>query len=260
MVCQKIVLGLFISLLFCFTSFAQERTILVFDKPFNSDEEAIEAKLKSSETLKMIVSFIDETFILDQELSFVFGGEDGPVFDHEKFQIVIPYFFYDEVRKKFKKAGYSDSETGISPETATIDSIAHTMLHELAHALIYLYQIPIVGKEEDAADGLASVLLNDYFDEGGEMALNAADLFNLESQETKELKEADFWDDHGLDDQRYYSTICHVYGSNPKKYSNLATDSEFLKEKGDHCIEDYENLTENWHTILEEFMTKDDSK
>ncbi|HPY42528.1 MAG TPA: DUF4344 domain-containing metallopeptidase, partial [Thiolinea sp.] len=145
-------------------------------------------------------------------------------------------------------------ETGVSAQDAMLDAVQHTLFHELAHALIAMYDLPIVGKEEDAADNLATVLLIEYLDDGAEVAISAADLFDLEGEDVKELSEADFWDEHSLDTQRYYTTMCHIYGSDPKKYKDVKVDAGFDKERAETCSDDYELVRENWFKLLKPIM------
>ena len=50
----------------------------------------------------------------------------------------------------------------------------------IAHLFIFEYEIPVLGKEEDASDELANILLLEYYDHGAQVTQNAAELFLLE--------------------------------------------------------------------------------
>ena len=179
----------------------------------------------------------------------MFGGEDGPLYDPEINKILIPYTFIDEVKQRFVKARYS--ETGVTPDEATNDALMHTLFHELGHALIEMYQLPVVGKEEDAVDSLANVLLIEFYDKGQETVLSAADLFDLESEDKNgSYEEADFWDEHSLDEQRYYATLCHIYGSDPDKYASVLENTDISDDRAELCIEEYEAASRNWLKLL----------
>lgn len=112
----------------------------------------------------------------------------------------------------------------------------------------------MLGKEEDAVDALANVLLIEFYDGGGDIAISAADLFDLESADVDELEDADFWDEHSLDVQRYYSTLCHVYGSDPQGYGYLLEDAEFSEDRSELCVEEYETISDSWLDLLEPYM------
>lgn len=234
------------------SSYAKESIVFIYENPTTQLESKLKNELQASATLKDVSSFINNYFQLPKTLSLIFGSNDGPLYDPEKNKIFIPYQFIVEIKNRFNKAKYK--ETGVSNTQATMDSLMHTIFHEFAHAIIFSHELPVVGKEEDAADGLATVLLIEYFEEGQEIAISAADLFNLESYDKTELEEEDFWSEHSLDIQRYYSTLCHIYGSSPEKYATLFEKEYLSEDRGDICINDYEILSRNWLTLLEPYM------
>jgi hypothetical protein len=124
------------------------------------------------------------------------------------------------------------------------------IFHGIVHAFIAQYQFPVLGKEEDAADNLATVLLIEFFEDGREIVLSAADFFNLISSGRSEVTEEDFWDEHSLDEQRYYSMLCMVYGSDPEKYSSLKKETGFPDDRAELRVEEYENMSESWFSLL----------
>ena len=228
---------------------------LIFSDADDVTEQRIRQSLQDSAVIAEAVDLINETLVLDKPLAITLSaGEEGPHFDPEKFEIVIPYGFVTEVEGRFEKAKYA--ETGVSVEEATSDALMHTLFHELAHALIFLYELPVVGKEEDAADGLATVLLIEYFEDGAEIALSAADLFALESEDTGNFTNEDFWDEHSLDIQRYYTTLCYVYGSNPSQRSSLKKDIGFSGERAELCEEQYATQVNSWMDLLSPYLRK----
>ncbi|WP_036551035.1 DUF4344 domain-containing metallopeptidase [Neptunomonas japonica] len=251
---SKIVL-LFCSVLTTSLVHAQNQVSIIYQAPVDKIETSIKQHLKASSEISETLALINDTFRLDAPLQIIFGGEEGPLFDGDSLQILIPYHFVKEVESRFVTAEYDDS--GRSIAEATIDAVMHTLFHELAHALIFMHELPIVGKEEDAADSLASVLLIELFNEGQEIAISTADLFNLESTDSETFEEDDFWDEHSLDVQRYYSTLCHVYGSNPEEYAHIAEDADFSEDRTELCIEEYNSLSHSWFTLLAPY-THDD--
>ncbi len=225
-----------------------------YNAPLNDREAGIKKDLEANPAIDDIAAMINETFNLANQVIIIFGGEDGPLFDTDTNEILIPYYFIDEITDRFKKDNYS--QTGVRVEDAAMDALMHTLFHEIGHALISMFSIPVLGKHEDAVDGLADLLLIEYFENGQEIVVSAADLFDLESRDTDPLEEADFWDEHSLDVQRYYTALCHVYGSAPDQYKELPGLLGFSDERADNCIEDYETLSDNWHRLLEPYMKK----
>lgn len=226
---------------------------VIYESPADADEAAIATRLQEAGDVEALVAFINETFDLPQPLDIIFGGEYGPLYDPETNEIYIPYTFLIEVQERFAVAEYADS-MGVTAEEATTHALMHTLFHELAHALIAMYELPIVGREEDAADSLATLLLIEFYEDGRDIAISAADLFDLESADRDEFGEEDFWGEHSLDAQRYYSILCHVYGSDPEAYDHIRTDTGFSDERAELCIQEYETLARNWFLLLEPYM------
>ena len=216
-----------------------------------ASSSSLKKELQSTDVVTLIVNTLNEEFVFTDSVYLVFGGEEGPHFDPNTNTIQVPYSFLEEVESRFDAANYS--ETGVDVDTATLDVLAHTLIHEFAHAFIFMHEIPVVGREEDAADALATVLLTEYFESGAEIAISAADMFDLESEDRQEFEEADFWDEHSLDSQRYYSTLCHVYGSNPEAFEHIPKELGFDTERAELCIFEFESIAKSWFTLLQPY-------
>ncbi|QDO86390.1 hypothetical protein FM037_27860 [Shewanella psychropiezotolerans] len=200
---------------------------------------------------KQMLALFDEQLPMKQALTIIYGAEDGPLFDPDSSQILIPYEFVTEVYARFHHDNYQ--ETGVSPEDATRDVLMHTLAHEYGHAYIFSNQVIVLGKEEDAVDTLATLMLIHSFDNGADIALSAADLFSLEDEDIKELDDDHFWDEHSLDAQRYFSTLCLIYGSNPEKYGKVISKAQLEIERDSYCEEEYFRQTENWDRLKERY-------
>lgn len=233
-------------------AFAENTVQVVYQHSPHQHEARIAKNIKMSGVAEEVAAFINGKFSLSKPLVIKFGGIDGPLYDTHSNEIFIPYTFIKQVQNRFESANYS--ETGVSVTDATLDSVMHTLFHEFAHALIFTYKLPVVGKEEDAADALANVLLIEFFDNGSDIVISAADLFDLESDDIEEFEAEDFWGEHSLDAQRFYSALCYVYGSDPKKYTYLLQDIGFSDERADLCIDEYESILRSWLRLLEPYF------
>lgn len=198
---------------------------------------------------KLLIKRMNNLLRIPKDITFAFGADDGPLYDPELREILMPDEFTIEVMQRFIDAKYVKTEEELF--NVTMDVVEHTLYHELAHALIELLQIPITGKEEDAADSLATMLVILTNDNGEEVALSAADLFDMEGEDIKEFTDIDFWGEHSLDFQRFYNTICLIYGSQPDKYQYLIDDLEIAEDRADLCIEDYSRESLSWKKLLE---------
>jgi hypothetical protein len=132
--------------------------------------------------------------------------------------------------------------------------------HETAHALISVFDLPVLGREEDAADTLATVvalkMANAFADR---VVVNAArGWFLSDRQDKKDGTPASFYDDHGLDLQRAYYIVCLMVGAAPDKFTNLANEVKLPKERQSDCKFEYNNISWSWGEVLKPHKRKPD--
>ena len=120
--------------------------------------------------------------------------------------------------------------------------------HEVGHALIDMLDLPVLGKEEDAVDGFAAVIATHL--DLDEVALTAAASFNIQSQMSQEFSLAEFWDSHSLNEQRMFTIICLIYGSNPEAHPELLEAVGMPAEQGPNCQFDYAQTARSWSRVL----------
>ncbi len=217
-------------------------------KPTNSQEAENLEILTENNALDETVKFINDAVSFDYPVTLSVGAEDGPLFDPAINDISLPFMFVDTILTHFESS-LGDLEES-EQNAIVLDVVTHTLLHETAHALIAQLDIPIVGKEEDAADALATMLLLEYHDSGTDIALTAADMFALEDQSIDQFENADYWGVHSLDIQRYYSTLCYIAGNNDDERQLIIEDELLSEDKADECIDEYALMVSSWEALL----------
>ncbi len=82
---------------------------------------------------------------------------------------------YELLADVLKNASTQDLPVGISRADTVIGPVLDTFLHETGHAVFNMLQIPVLGREEDAADQFAAyIMLRLGKDEARRMILGAA--------------------------------------------------------------------------------------
>ncbi len=125
--------------------------------------------------------------------------------------------------------------------------------HEFGHALVDILGVPVMGREEDAADALSVVLTNELWDE--ETARSTAWVtaeFWLQSASENADEEPAYADVHGLDMQRYFTHVCLFYGANPDARGDFVTEFDLPEERADGCVDEYDKTAESWGLYLDE--------
>lgn len=125
--------------------------------------------------------------------------------------------------------------------------------HELGHALIDLLDLPVIGREEDAADGFAAMMMipphPDHIRD--ELIVAVADGWRLQSDEVATLADqGPLWDEHTLDEQRYFAVICWMVGSDQEGFFDLAEESGMPLQRIEACADDFERMKAGWQDLL----------
>lgn len=153
---------------------------------------------------------------------------------------------------------------GIPEEVRTyiLGNAMFTLYHELGHALIHELELPVLGREEDAVDNLASLLMVPEPDDEdmAERVLAAAQGWLMSAINADEEEDLAFWDEHGLDMQRFYSVVCVLYGADPDRFGEFAEEAELPEYRREACEFEYAQIGNSWATLLEPHMIPDDDR
>ncbi len=196
------------------------------------------------------VAELDKALNLPHNLPITFKkcGEENAFYDPDTITITMCDEIVDYYGNMFSE--YKDDER----TEAVVGALVSTFLHEMGHALIHQFQLPAVGRQEDAADQLSTVVLVASGDEGNQMALDGA--YSWISEGDAQGKDTTpFWDEHSLNEQRFYNTMCLIYGSNPDRYSEVITENELPQDRAEQCDTEYKEISESWNKLLAPHLT-----
>lgn len=149
----------------------------------------------------------------------------------------------------------TDEDRELAMEFAMHDAI-FTMYHETGHLLVHELGLPVLGKEEDAADALAVILILKYTEDEIERfntLIDAADgwYFNAENSTGEGIADLSYYDDHSLDIQRAYAMVCMMVGADPDEFGEIADIYEMDQDRQDACAGVYEQAETSWLTVLD---------
>ena len=148
----------------------------------------------------------------------------------------------------------SDDEILAQAMDFAMHDAAFTMYHEIGHMLVGELGLPVLGKEEDAVDTLATIwLLTDDSDEDSYNALvDSADgwYFNAVNSTGSSLEDFSYYTDHSLDIQRAYNMVCLMVGKDPDAFGETADNYEMDTDQQEACSYTYEQAATSWETLL----------
>jgi hypothetical protein len=133
-----------------------------------------------------------------------------------------------------------------------VGNMLFVLLHEMAHVHVTEMGLPVLGREEDAADAFATLSLlkmGSEFSHGVLVQAAKGWFLNAEHEERQGNRLA-FYDEHGLDRQRAYQIVCLMVGSDPEKFGELADLVKMPDERQGTCQGDYSNASYSWDLVL----------
>lgn len=183
----------------------------------------------------------------DLPVSFEECGEQNAFYDTGTRSITMCYELFTQLGEMFADPDASDEEVG----QEIIGAAFFIFLHEFGHALVHLLDLPITGKEEDAVDDFATLVLINAGEEAA--AASAIGHFGTLADEYESGRSEDlaFWDEHSLNGQRVYSITCLIYGSNPEAFSVLAGEDGLPEARAARCPEEFRQKSRAWDKLLE---------
>lgn len=163
-------------------------------------------------------------------------------------------------------AGATDLDDELR-ETFILANTEFTIFHEIGHAAIHQFDIPVLGLEEDTADFVAAMsMIYGHRVEAdvrqAELLLMAAEIWIAEwrGQGNYSADRHAYWDVHSLAIQRFYNIVCLVYGSNPEALPDLLDTEALPAERGFVCEKMYEQARRSMQWVLETYGRDEDRR
>lgn len=115
---------------------------------------------------------------------------------------------------------------GVTPDDATVGEFLWVTLHEVGHATFDMFQVPIFGREEDAADNFATYIMLQFGQGqarrliGGAAWAWRAYLGDYKRNPVVQTRLAAFSSDHGQPQERFYNLLCLAFGANKVEFAD----------------------------------------
>jgi Putative metallopeptidase len=134
----------------------------------------------------------------------------------------------------------------------------HVMHHEIGHALVDQFAIPVIGQEEDAADSYATLAILESYDEPQPILLDTAAAWFAMQAHTGDPDESDYFDEHDLDIQRAYRVVCFAHGYDAETFADVAKDLELPDDRLARCENDASQALDSWDALLADAYRTED--
>jgi len=217
--------------------------------PKNSEHLPLYEMLKERHALEMLQQ-IFSPLRLPLEVTIKTVGCDGVSnawYDRQGKQPIISlcYEYLQEIKQKMPSAM---TTTGLSPQDVVVGQFLYAALHELGHAAFDLYDVPVFGREEDAADLFATYIMLQFRNNQARKFIGGAAYSYVEFVKPEKDKDKvtipllAFSSNHGTPEERFYNILCIAYGSDQHMFADLV-DKEYLpKSRAAGCKYEFQVL------------------
>jgi hypothetical protein len=159
---------------------------------------------------------------------------------------------YEYVNDIWRNAPEHTTPTGIAPIDAVIGPLLDVFLHEAGHATFSSLQIPLFGRQEDAADQFSTYLMLRFDkEEARRLILGSAYQYKSDlASPTLTVKQQNFADEHGTPAQRFFNLLCTAYGSDPKLFADVVEKGFLPEDRAVGCEREYLQLSHAFGTLI----------
>jgi hypothetical protein len=177
---------------------------------------------------------------------------------YEEAVIIVCYEYLEDM---WRSANSPTRPAAISREDAFIGPFVDTFLHEAGHAMFDLLKIPLLGREEDAADAIAAYYVLQFPpDKKKRLIAGSAYAYaaELRVRKARDLyrprfdvgRHVTFADEHGTPAQRLYNLLCIAYGSDKALFAEVVEKGFLPKERAERCEDEYAQIDHAYRTLI----------
>ena len=207
--------------------------------PVNSEHQPIYEHLKQARALERLQELLSPIRLPEPLLLKVSGCEGESNAWYENGVVTVCYEFLQDI---LKSAPGQTLPSGVTQEDAILGPFLDVFLHETGHAVFDLLQVPVFGREEDAADMFSAyIMLQLGKDYSHRLMLGSAYQYKADvenPQVSLEIKK--FSNEHGVPAQRFFNVLCIAYGADQKMFADVVQKGYLPESRAEGCDGEYD--------------------
>jgi hypothetical protein len=210
--------------------------------------------LKQAKFLEGITTPLSSLISLPNQVSLTIEecGQENAFYSPQRQTIIICYEMFGKMIEGIQNE-YANRVPQQAIEAAISGGLSFILMHELGHALIHILDLPVLGREEDAADQIGTYFLLQASGNRAANSLSGALWFFREN--TLFYTQQHFSDEHSLGPQRQANLACWAFGKNPRQYAYLLGQGFLTQQRAERCSHEYQQLESTMHKLLGENLS-----
>jgi len=153
------------------------------------------------------------------------------------------------------QSGASDTDK----QEAAVGAIVESLLHETAYAIFDVYNVPIWGRVDDAADRLAALVMTQFGSDSARTTIYGTIRFFAWSAHT--WSGADFAEAQSPEAQRYFNFLCVAIGADPVEFAHVIDDGLMPPHRAARCLQfrqtEYEQIRKAFNLRIMPYVDPD---
>lgn len=232
-----------------FAASKPNRVSIRYEPPKNPTHQKIYAELKQRGTLEKLQEFLSP-IRLPEKLRISLAECDGEADAfYEDADITICYEYINELWENMPK---ETTPEGFAPIVTLIGPFIEVSLHEVAHALFDMLELPVFGREEDAADQLAAyIMLRSGEAISRRLVAGTAYTYRIDEERSGSCRPVEYYaSEHSTPAQRRYNLLCIAFGSNTELFSDIVTEGRLPKARAEFCDEEHKQVQHAYEMLV----------
>ena len=150
------------------------------------------------------------------------------------------------------------SDGFITRDASIAGGVIGTLLHESGHMMFDMFDVPVFGREEDAADETAAFLALQFSKDVARTVIKGfVYQWAVAKDPDASAPMSAYSDVHGSASQRMYNTLCLGYGGDPKTFQDFVDKGYLPQSRAASCPTDFALVKFAFETTIFPFV--DDS-
>jgi hypothetical protein len=224
-----------------FAASKTNRVSIRYDLPKNPVYQPIYLDLKQHEAFTKLQQFLSPIRLPEKlQISLTECDGEADAF-YEDAEITICYEYINEL---YENMPQETTPLGFAPFDMVMGSLLEVTLHEVGHALFDMLELPVFGREEDAADQLAAYIMLQFGDSSARRLIaGTAYAYYSDENKTDRCRSMEAYaGEHSTPAQRFFNVLCIAYGADPKLFAGIVSRGYLPESRAEYCYEEYEQV------------------
>jgi putative metallopeptidase DUF4344 len=219
--------------------------------PKNAAHATLFRLLKEQQVLEKLKQFLSP-LRLPRALRLKVEGCDGVSNAwYEDDAVTVCYEYLDDI---LQNAPQEKTPAGVTRADAIVGPTLEVFLHEVGHAVFDYLGVPVLGREEDAADQFAAYILLQFGKSDARRLMAGVAYTEYVEASKPSTKKNPFADEHGLPAQRFYNFLCLAYGADAKLFADVVEKGYLPKERAEGCADEYEQVARAMTKLIRPYL------